>query len=123
MLFGHIGKIAKVAGGSFYTHNRMADGRMETIAAYAAAEGLPQDAVRQILAMATTEEALPLIRQYHLERVYDILAARAALRSERYVFQEIKVGVVMTTLKGEILGMDDTARKIGEDFGWHIALS
>lgn len=39
LLFGHLGKLAKIAAGVFHTHNRMADGRLETIAAYMAAEG------------------------------------------------------------------------------------
>ena len=30
----------------------------------------------------------------------------------------MKVGTLMVTLAGERLGMDETARHIGEDFGW-----
>ena len=120
LLFGHIGKLSKVAAGVFYTHNRIADGRLEALAAYAAAEGLPQEAVRRILAATTTEEALPLFAEYGLERVYGILCARASARAERYVFQDLRVGTAMTTLKGELLGMDDTAREIGRDFHWNI---
>ncbi len=120
LLFGHIGKLSKVAAGVFYTHNRIADGRMETLAAYAAAEGLSKDAVCRILAATTTEEALPVLSEYGLEVVYDILAARASARAERYVFQELRVGTAMTTLKGELLGMDETAKEIGRDFHWNI---
>ena len=104
----------------FYTHNRIADGRLEALAAYAAAEGLPQEAVRRILIATTTEEALPLLTAYGLERVYEILCTRASARAERYVFQDIRVGTAMTTLKGELLGMDETAREIGRDFHWNI---
>ncbi|HCP95952.1 MAG TPA: cobalamin biosynthesis protein CbiD, partial [Anaerovibrio sp.] len=120
LLFGHIGKIAKVAAGVFHTHNRMGDGRMETMAAYSAAAGMPPEGVQEILAAVTTEEALPVIERYHLESVYSTIAARASLRARRYVFEKMQIGTVMVTLQGKLLGMDDTARRIGEDFGWNI---
>ena len=120
LLFGHLGKLAKVAAGVFHTHNRVGDGRLEAIAAYAAAEGLPPDGVRRVLDSTTTEDARPVIEEYGLTKVYDRLAERASLRSERHVFGELKVGTVMVTLKGELLGMDAHAREIGRDFRWNI---
>ena len=120
LLFGHLGKLAKVAAGVFHTHNRVGDGRLEAMAAYAAAEGLSPEGVRRILASTTTEDAMPVIEEYGLKKVYDILAERASLRSERHVFDELTVGTVMVTLKGELLGMDDHAREIGRDFHWNI---
>ena len=120
LLLGHIGKLAKVAGGTFYTHNRIGDGRLETMAAYAAAEGLPADGVRRILGATTTEDAMPVLEKHHLTRVYDIISRRASERSERYVFGAMKVGTVLATLRGEILGMDEAAREIGSDFHWNI---
>ena len=42
LIIGHIGKLIKLASGSFHTHNRMSDGRMESIVAYAALEGASQ---------------------------------------------------------------------------------
>ena len=120
LLFGHLGKLAKVAAGVFHTHNRVGDGRLEAMAAYAAADGLPAEGVRRILAATTTEDAMPVIEEYGLTKVYDILAERASLRSERHVFNELTVGTVMVTLKGELLGMDDHAREIGRDFHWNI---
>ncbi len=120
LLFGHLGKLAKVAAGVFHTHNRVGDGRLEAMASYAAAEGLPAEGVRRILAATTTEDAMPVISEYGLTTVYDILAEHASLRSERHVFGELFVGTVMVTLKGELLGMDDHAREIGRDFHWNI---
>ena len=120
MLFGHLGKLAKVSAGVFHTHNRVGDGRLEAMAAYAAAEGLPRAGVRRILSASTTEDAMPVIEEYGLRRVYGVLAARASLRAERYVFGALSVGTVLATLKGEILGMDARAREIGRDFRWSI---
>ena len=122
LLFGHIGKLVKVAAGVFYTHNRIGDARLETMAAYAAAEGLPAEGVRRILQATTTEEALPILDEYGLERVYDVLAARASARAERYVFQDLHVGTVLSTLQGRLLGMDTTAKEIGGDLHWNIRL-
>ncbi|SFT47163.1 cobalt-precorrin-5B (C1)-methyltransferase [Selenomonas sp. GACV-9] len=121
LLFGHIGKLSKVAAGVFYTHNRIADGRLETMAAYGAAAGLPQDGVQALLAANTTEDALVVLQQAGLqEKVCQKLAERASLRAERYLFQKLKVGTVMVTLSGELLGMDATAKEIGEGYGWKL---
>lgn len=120
MLLGHLGKLAKVAAGVFYTHNRVGDGRLEAIAAYAAAMGLPAEGVRRVLSATTTEDAMPVIEEYGVTAVYDALARRASERAERYVFSSLRVGTLMATLSGEILGMDDSAREMGRDFGWNI---
>ena len=91
------------------------------MAAYGAAEGLPQAEVCKLLAATTTEDALVVLQQAGLqEKVCQRLAERASLRAERYLFQKLKVGTVMVTLAGELLGMDATAREIGEGFGWKL---
>ncbi|MCX7780589.1 MAG: cobalt-precorrin-5B (C(1))-methyltransferase CbiD [Negativicutes bacterium] len=121
LILGHPGKVVKLAAGIFHTHNRVADARMETIAAYLAADGAPQQAIRCILDCATTEAAIDVINDYQLHGVYPVLAGRASIRAQRYVFGELKVGVVMVTLQGEILGHDANAREIGAKLGWNLA--
>ena len=111
ILFGHIGKLAKVAAGVFYSHNRIADGRLETIAAYAAAEGLKSSEVKKILQSNTTEEAMKFIADNNFEHVYDIIAERASIRSKRYIFNELEVGTVLVDRNGNILGCDDLGRR------------
>ena len=121
LLFGHPGKLAKVAAGVFHTHNRVADGRLEAMAAYGAAEGLSARNVRRVLASATTEEALAVLGEEGLiERVCTALAERASFRAERHLFGKVKVGTVMVTLKGELLGMDERAQRIGEALHWNL---
>jgi len=121
LLFGHLGKLAKVAAGVFYTHNRIGDARLEAMAAYSAAEGLSGSGVQRILASVTTEEALAVLEEAGLaERVCRVLAERASLRAERYLFGKVKIGTVMVTLQGDILGMDEQAWKIGEELHWNL---
>lgn len=120
LLFGHIGKLAKVAAGVFHTHNRVGDARLEVLAAYSAAQGMPAEGVQRILQAVTTEEALPVIEEYGLQSVYQIIAARASYRAERLLFNRLQVGTVLVTLHGKLLGMDEKAKEIGRDFGWQI---
>lgn len=120
LLFGHLGKIVKIAGGIFHTHNRVADARMEILAAYLALHGAPPLLIKEALRSAATESMLPLIEKYHLEGVYRALAKRASERAERYVFQDLKVGTAMVTLKGKLLGFDENAEEIGRRLGWNI---
>lgn len=123
MLFGHIGKMAKVAAGVFYTHNRIGDARLETMAAYAAAEGLSSEAVGRVLAANTTEDALAVLSVWQpgfCRRVCDVIAQRASSRAERYLFNQLEVGTVMVTLTGELLGLDEKAKVIGEAQGWKM---
>lgn len=107
ILCGHIGKLAKVAAGVFHTHNRVADGRLETLAAYSAAAGLPACEVQKILDANTAEDAAQIIAANHLERVYKTIAARASLRAERYVFGKLKVKTILVDYAGKILGTDE----------------
>lgn len=123
LLFGHIGKLAKVAAGIFYTHNRIGDARLETIAAYAAGAGLPQSGVARVLSANTTEDALTVLDsqgQDFCRRVCDIIARRASLRAERYLFGQVQVGTVMLAMDRTLLGLDETARKMGEAYGWKM---
>ncbi|HML86874.1 MAG TPA: cobalt-precorrin-5B (C(1))-methyltransferase CbiD [Methylomusa anaerophila] len=120
LLFGHLGKIVKVSAGIFHTHNRMADARLETIAAYLAVEGAPQAVIKEIMECTTTEAAMPIIERYNFNAVYNLLATRASLRAERYVFSDLTVGTAVVTLKGKILGLDQAARDIGGTLGWNM---
>lgn len=104
ILCGHIGKLAKVAAGIFHTHNRVADARLETLAAYAAAEGLPATEVQKILSANTTEDAAQIISANKFDFVYKKIAERASFRAQRYVFGKIEVKTILVDYAGNILG-------------------
>ena len=118
LLWGHHGKLVKVAAGIFQTHSRIADGRQETIAAYAGAFGADTGIINQILETRTSEEALGLLKENGLTGVMDIIAARASARAEEYTRGRLRVGTVLLGLDGAILGHDEAALNIGGDIGW-----
>ena len=121
LLFGHPGKLAKVAAGVFHTHNRIADARLATFAAYGAAAGLAQEQVQRVLAANTTEDAIAILSEAGLrDTVCRTIAGRASARAEQYLFGRMKVGAVLVSLRGELLGMDEKAEEIGRSFSWRI---
>ena len=61
LLVGHLGKLAKVAGGAMNTHSRTADGRRETLAAHAALAGGDRALVERIFESDTTDRAVELL--------------------------------------------------------------
>ncbi|MDH7577382.1 MAG: cobalt-precorrin-5B (C(1))-methyltransferase CbiD [Bacillota bacterium] len=123
ILWGHAGKLAKVAAGVFHTHNRVADGRGEVVAALAAARGAPVELVRAILDFPTVEGMAALLREAGLGAVWCDLAARASRRAQNFARDALRVGTVLFSYREEILGWDGNAAKIVQDAGWALRRS
>ena len=115
LIVGHIGKMAKVAGGIMNTHSRVADCRVEVLAAHAALVGASQQVVEQIMAAATTDAALDALQECGLDgaamaslmhNLADKLNHRVAgrLQVEAIVFSNVH-GVL-----GETPGAEQLAR-------------
>ncbi len=71
---GHIGKLVKISAGIFHTHSRMADGRMETLAANAAYLGATQALIKEVMESNTTEEAAKYLIDGGYKCVFDTIA-------------------------------------------------
>ena len=121
IIFGHVGKLIKLAGGIFHTHSHVADGRQEIFAAYLALLGAHQSFIEKILASNTTEAILLLVNKHGYDDVYKLLAKQAAKRCCQYVKNSICAGVVLVDIEGNILAMDENAKKIGEKIKWHTS--
>lgn len=96
LLFGYHGKLIKLAGGIFHTHNHLADGRLEILTAYCAKLGLPRTEIEKIFNCSTTESALSLLRELEfelddegnlswVELVYGQIAEAIDLKSQEYI--------------------------------------
>lgn len=120
MLFGHIGKLIKVAAGIFQTHSKLADARRETLAAHAALLGAGQIIIKRIMELNTMDESIPLLREHGLLEVFVRIAEQTSLRASQYCNQAMDVGTVLYALSGEILGYDAGAVRIGGELGWEV---
>lgn len=122
LLLGHLGKLVKVAGGNFHTHNRVSDGRLETMAAWLGVLGAPPQMLKEMLQQTTTEGAVSLVKEQGFAHLFPLLAREAEKRCALYLRgKEVQVGVVMTDLKGGFLGMGPKAAQIGGELGWQIS--
>ncbi|MFZ5595638.1 MAG: cobalt-precorrin-5B (C(1))-methyltransferase CbiD [Bacillota bacterium] len=117
ILWGHVGKLTKVAGGIFHTHSRVADGRREILAAYAALMGSKKEFIAEILNINTLEGAISLIEGAGMSGLFDMVAERASLRAAEYIRNNMVVGTVITGREGRILGMDANAAGLGRIMG------
>ncbi|SHF46283.1 cobalt-precorrin 5B C1-methyltransferase [Desulfofundulus australicus DSM 11792] len=117
LLWGHHGKLLKVAAGIFHTHSRIADARRETLASYAALMGADRTLIAHIMEAGTIESVVDLLAEHNLLGIYHQLASRASQRAMEYVHHRLLVGTVFLTLDGKILGWDHHAREIGRALG------
>ena len=108
LLFGYHGKLIKLAGGIFHTHNHLADGRLEIMTAYCAKLGLSTEQTQRIFDCQTTEAALNLLRDFDAIDpdnsdktiiVYQALARAIDTKSQDYIYkyteQKVCVGSIL----------------------------
>lgn len=96
VVVGHSGKLVKVAGGIMNTHSRMADCRDEIVCAHAAMAGASTDLARRLMACATTDAAMGLLKEAGLyERVCETLTQAVVDHLERRVAGAYEVGCIM----------------------------
>lgn len=69
LVVSHSGKLAKVAGGIMNTHSRVADCRCEIVCAHAAVAGASTACCRELMACATTDACIGVLRREGLESV------------------------------------------------------
>ncbi len=96
LLVGHLGKFVKLAGGVMDTHSRLADCRMEILAAHAALAGGEPSLIGQIMEAATTDGALELLQKAGLwEKVRQTLLHKIQYHLERRAAGNFSVGAVI----------------------------
>ena len=115
----HPGKLLKVAAGSFNTHNRVADGRLEALCTQAALAGADRAVVQRLYGCRTTENAMELLREEHLDFLWDRLAEVVARRCTDRSFGDLPVAAAFIDNEGTILGRSRDAEAVAESAaGW-----
>lgn len=105
LIVGHIGKMSKVAGGIMNTHSRVADCRVEVLAAHAALVGALQETVQRIMDAATTDAALDELGACGLAEVaMESLMARLADKLNHRVAGACQVEAIVFSNVHGVLG-------------------
>lgn len=113
LLVGHVGKLAKLAGGIMNTHSRFADCRTELFCAHAAVCGADQTVCRQLMDAATSDACLAILEECSLRQPVMDSITQAVERHLRHRAEgEYRVGAVLFSTQYGILGMTSEAQEI-----------
>lgn len=105
LLIGHIGKLVKVAAGIMNTHSKMADGRMDVLCSAAVMAGADGAMCREILACATTDAALILLKKWGiLESCMEEIVRRISEHVNRRAWEKLQIEVVVFSNEFGVLG-------------------
>ncbi len=109
ILFGYHGKLIKLAGGIFHTHNHLADGRIEILVHLAVQEKFPFEIILELSHLRTLEDALLFLERFNklkAEKLFQNLSNTIEKRSydyiNRYVKTDMEIASIMFDRKREI---------------------
>ena len=101
ILFGYHGKLIKLAGGIFHTHNHLADGRIEILVYLAVKEKLPLEIIVKLSQLNNLEDALLMLERFDksiCEKLFQKLANTIEKRSYEYVNRYVKTDMQIATI-------------------------
>lgn len=119
LLLGTPGKLVKVAAGIFNTHSSVADGRLETLAAYSAAAGGSSELADKILRTSTAEQAVKIIQDEGPgERVFFTLMEKVVERASQRIECDLKLAAALFSAEKGFLaaaGEGELLRRLKEN--------
>ena len=101
ILFGYHGKLIKLAGGIFHTHNHLADGRIEILVYLAVKEKIPFEIIIKLSQVNTLEDALLLLERFNksiAEKLFQNLTNTIEERSFEYVNRYLKTNMKIAAI-------------------------
>lgn len=119
LIVGHIGKLVKVCGGIFNTHSKVADCRMEILAAYTGINGGDKKLIKNIMESNTTEDSVRILKsqkQVNSGVVYEDIVNVIKNKCTKRIHNKINIEVVMFSQIEGILGMTIKAGERMERF-------
>jgi cobalt-precorrin-5B (C1)-methyltransferase len=101
ILFGYHGKLIKLAGGIFHTHNHLADGRIEILVYLAVREKLPLEIIVKLSNLNTLDDALLLLERFNkslADKLFQNLSNTIEKRSFAYVNRYVKTDMEIASI-------------------------
>ncbi len=101
ILFGYHGKLVKLAGGIFHTHNHLADGRIEILVYLAVKEKVPPEIIFKLSYLNTIEEAVLMLERFNkslADKLWNNLSNTIEKRSFEYVNRYVKTDMEIAAI-------------------------
>jgi len=101
ILFGYHGKLIKLAGGIFHTHNHLADGRIEILVYLAVQEKVPHEIIVELSQLNNLEDALLLLERFNqslADQLFKNLSNTIEKRSFTYVNRYVKTDMEIASI-------------------------
>jgi len=109
ILFGYHGKLVKLAGGIFHTHNHLADARIEILVYLAVQEKLPSEIISELSQLDNLENALQLLERFNksladklFKNISNTIEKRSFTYVNRYVKTDMKIASIIFDRKRKI---------------------
>ena len=109
ILFGYHGKLIKLAGGIFHTHNHLADGRIEILVYLAVKEKVPPEIIAKLSHLKNLEDALLILERFNksiAEKLFlnlsNTIEERSLAYVNRYVKTDMEIASIIFDKKREI---------------------
>ena len=109
LILGYHGKLIKLAGSIFHTHNHLADGRHEILVYQAFQSKIPNPLIHRMSKSKTIEDALITAEEYNHQlanHLWSQIANTVELRSQKYINKyvcgELLIGAVLFDRKRKI---------------------
>ena len=119
LFLGYYGKLIKLAGGIFHTHNHLADARIEILVYLAVKEKIPLKVINSFMYSQTIDDAIKVIEGFNIEVAKNLISEisnQVEIRSteyiQKYISSDIKVGVVLFDRKRKIRSISQNSQKM-----------
>ena len=104
IIFGHPGKLLKVASGNFNTHNKISDGRLESLCTQLAIMGASRSIIESIYHSNTTNEAISIVDSKGYNEVWNVLAEIVSHKCKERTNDNLMIDSYFADNNGNILG-------------------
>ena len=119
ILLGYYGKLIKLAGGIFHTHNHLADARIEILVYLAIKQKIPLRIINTFMNSQTIDDAIKIVEAFNIEvakkLIYEIsnhVEIRSKEYIERYISSDIKVEVILFDRDRKIRAISNSSQKM-----------
>ncbi len=101
ILLGYHGKLIKLAGGIFHTHNHLADARIEILVFFAVKENIPIEIIAKLSQLNTIEDALLFLERFNkslADKLFQNLSNMIEMRSSEYINRYTKTDMRIASI-------------------------